>query len=146
MNRRAFIKSSCKTCVTALPVYWLVQACQVTKSITNYQFLQGKIILKKSEFLVQKNNQSMYKKFIVIKPEQNDFPIVIYRVNEQQFNAYSLKCTHQGCELTPYDIAMVCPCHGAEFNLKGQVTSGPAETDLQSYSITIDNENIYIQL
>jgi cytochrome b6-f complex iron-sulfur subunit len=41
---------------------------------------------------------------------------------------------------------MVCPCHAAEFNSKGEVTTGPAEINLKSFFTTTDNENIYIQL
>ncbi len=86
------------------------------------------------------------RKFMLIKPENFQFPIAVYQLKENEYKALFLQCTHQGCELSPYETTMVCPCHGAEFNNRGEVTQGPAETNLKSFITTHDNENIYIQL
>lgn len=146
MERREFIRSACLTCAGSVGALWLLEACTPQKQILNYQFSQNKITIKKTEFIVFKNDKTIHKKFIVLKPEGVEFPVVIYKLNETDYRALSLKCTHQGCELTPYETAMVCPCHGAEFNNKGEVTTGPADTDLKSFITTHDTDNIYIQL
>jgi isorenieratene synthase len=44
----------------------------------------------------------------------------------------SLACTHQGCIVDEKDGKYVCPCHGAEFDLEGRVTKGPAKRDLEA--------------
>ena len=44
----------------------------------------------------------------------------------------SLVCTHRGCTVEDKDGKYVCPCHGAEFDLEGRVTKGPAKKDLEA--------------
>lgn len=145
MKRRAFIKSACLTCAGSMGITWLLQACTSQKYITNYQLSHGKLVIKKSDFVIVKKEKVIYRKFLLLKTDSLEFPIVVYQIAENDYKTLSLKCTHQGCELTPYDTTMVCPCHGAEFNNKGEVTTGPADSNLISFQTTHDNENIYIQ-
>ena len=44
----------------------------------------------------------------------------------------SLVCTHQGCTVESKGDKYVCPCHGAEFDLEGRVTKGPAKKNLEA--------------
>ena len=44
----------------------------------------------------------------------------------------SLVCTHRGCKVEDKGDKYVCPCHGAEFDLEGRVTKGPAKKDLEA--------------
>lgn len=146
MDRRNFIKSTCLTCATSVGVIWILQACKATKQVTNYQLNQNKITIQKSEFAIIKNDKTIQRKFIVVKLESIPFPIAVYKLNENEYKTSLLQCSHQGCELSPYETTMVCPCHGAEFNAKGEVTQGPAETGLKMFETTHDNNNVYIQI
>jgi cytochrome b6-f complex iron-sulfur subunit len=146
MERRDFIKSACLTCAGSIGAAWLLQGCTPQKYITNVSVKENKFVIKKSEFTVIKKEKTIQQKFILVKPDSIQFPIAIYKLNENEYKALYLQCTHQGCELSPHETMMVCPCHGAEFNSKGEVTTGPAETNLKSFLTTTDNENIYIQL
>lgn len=44
-----------------------------------------------------------------------------------EYRALSRICTHMGCSLlfAPSEQNFVCPCHGAQFDLRGQLRSGP---------------------
>jgi nitrite reductase/ring-hydroxylating ferredoxin subunit len=44
-----------------------------------------------------------------------------------QVSALSRTCTHMGCQLDfkSKDRALLCPCHGAEFDLHGRLVRGP---------------------
>lgn len=145
MNRRKFIKKSCLVCASGMGISFLLDACTNYKYVSNYDYTQNKIVLKKSEFISLKRGKEVQRKFVIIKPENLAFPIVIYPV-VNEYKALLLQCTHQGCELTPYETTMVCPCHGAEFNNRGEVMQGPAELNLKSFSTTHDAERIYIEL
>ena len=144
MNRRKFITSACLACA-GTGAAWLLTACNTQKYITDYTLASNKLTVKKSMFTIIKKEKTLQRKFILLKPENLQFPIALYRINENEYKALLLLCTHQGCELTPYEAMMVCACHGAEFNTKGEVTQGPAEISLKSFPTTHDNENIYIQ-
>ncbi|MEO0455555.1 MAG: FAD-dependent oxidoreductase [Cyanobacteria bacterium P01_A01_bin.114] len=53
--------------------------------------------------------------------------------------ALSLTCTHQGCSVhkavSASDSGFVCPCHGAAYDAKGKVTSGPAQENLAPFKV-----------
>lgn len=146
MDRRHFIKSSCLACAGSIGMITFLDACTSQKYVSNYTLKENKLVVKKTEFTSFKKEKSIQLKFILIKPENLPFPIALYKDGETNYKALLLQCTHQGCELNPHETMMVCPCHGAEFNPKGQVTQGPAEIDLKSFITSHDNEYIYIQL
>ncbi len=44
--------------------------------------------------------------------------------------AVHARCTHRGCQPEPVAERLVCPCHGSEFTLDGELLEGPARSDL----------------
>lgn len=146
MERRNFIKNTCIVAGVGISVSWLLQACAGHKYITDFNSTPTQITIKKSAFITLKKGESIQQKFILLKPENFQFPLVVYKMSDSEYRTLLLECTHQGCELTPYETTMVCPCHGAEFNRKGEVTQGPADTNLKFFVTTQDDENIFIQL
>jgi len=146
MNRRNFIKTSCLTCVGSIGLMAFLEACSSQKYSTSFEFKENRITVKKAEFIQVKKEKQIKVPFILIKPEQLPFPIALYMDGEKDYKALYLQCTHQGCELNPHETMIVCPCHGAEFNAKGEVTQGPAEINLKTFITSQDHENIYIQL
>ncbi|HKJ92145.1 MAG TPA: ubiquinol-cytochrome c reductase iron-sulfur subunit [Longimicrobiales bacterium] len=66
-------------------------------------------------------------------------PVLIVRQAADSYYALSMLCTHAACFVgAPSQGVMVCPCHGSEFNMKGQVLRGPAFNPLHQYSLTYD--------
>jgi Rieske Fe-S protein len=45
----------------------------------------------------------------------------------------SKTCPHAGCDVdySAQDGKFICPCHGSEFNIKGEVIQGPAKQNLE---------------
>ncbi len=66
--------------------------------------------------------------------------IIIYRSAVGKFEAHSMQCTHQGCEIgSPSSTGtMSCPCHGSQFDVHGNVLQGPASSSLMSYATVFD--------
>lgn len=63
--------------------------------------------------------------------------IIVFRTGENTYMALSKLCTHSQCTVT-YNHAsgnIPCPCHGSTFTTSGQVTNGPANTNLKSYTV-----------
>lgn len=55
----------------------------------------------------------------------------VYRDEDGQIYAVSVKCPHLGCQLewNPNERSWDCPCHGSRFDYKGKLLSSPACTD-----------------
>ena len=56
------------------------------------------------------------------------------------FTAVQESCTHEGAAIG-YNSAQskfVCPNHGSQFSQTGQVTLGPAASNLKTYTVTVN--------
>jgi Rieske Fe-S protein len=62
-------------------------------------------------------------------------PILVMRLEDQQFRAMSMKCTHLGCTVRwdNEEQLLRCPCHGSRFKDDGSVEKGPAKSSLRQY-------------
>jgi cytochrome b6-f complex iron-sulfur subunit len=68
-----------------------------------------------------------------------DTPALLVANADGSFRAFSLVCTHMGCEVAwqPADKTFLCPCHGGKFNAQGQVLEGPPPSPLATYPVTV---------
>jgi cytochrome b6-f complex iron-sulfur subunit len=62
-------------------------------------------------------------------------PVLVMRLENQQFRAMSMKCTHLGCTVRwdNEEQLLRCPCHGSRFKDDGSVAKGPAKRALAQY-------------
>ena len=141
MERRDFIKNCATACAVGVGISFLMQSCG-SLYYANSSVESNKLKIKKTEFVDSKNQE---RKFIIVRTELLAFPICVYK-KSGEFTALYMQCTHQGCELQPNKISLVCPCHGSEFTTDGKVQSPPADKDLKKFNVITDNENIYIEI
>ncbi len=146
MNRKEFIKTSCFACVGVTVLGTLFESCSGSSHFAQTTTNGNKIAIKKSEFIKTENEKTTQRKFVLVKVDKYNFPIGVYKLSEGNFSALLMECTHKSCELQPQGEYLMCPRHGSEFNNKGVVQNPPAEQNLQTFTITTDHENIYIQL
>lgn len=145
MERIDFIKNCGKLCLGGIMLGGVLQSCTTNYyAITNTK--DNLITLKKTEFVELKDGKSKPRKYVLVRSEKLNFPICIYKLNENTYSALFMECSHKSCELNPHGDYLICPCHGSEFNNLGKVQNPPAETDLHTFKITHDNENIYVHL
>jgi nitrite reductase/ring-hydroxylating ferredoxin subunit len=68
----------------------------------------------------------------------------------ENFFALGNVCTHRGCRLSGGTLdgeTVRCPCHGSGFNIKtGEVVHGPAKNPEPVYRITVEKEELFIDL
>jgi Rieske Fe-S protein len=145
MERRNFIKQCGTVGFSCLGLSVLLNSCAGVHHVTGVEN-NNSVQLSKSEFIVLKNDKTSFRKYIIMRVENSNFPIVIYRFSETDFKALLLRCTHQSNELNVNGDLITCSAHGSEFTNKGEVVQGPAEQSLKSFPITIDKNNIYLQL
>lgn len=145
MHRREFIKTGCTACLSLTVLSTLVSSCMATKYIGGELGKDGLAIPKK-EFEVQQKGGTAYSSFIIIRNEALQYPICVYRISDQEYSALWMKCTHQGAELQASGDVLQCPAHGSEFSNKGAVINGPADTSLRTFPVTINNNELFIDL
>ena len=65
---------------------------------------------------------------------------------EDTFIGLKATCTHLGCTVR-WDSAsnqVECPCHGARYNLRGEVLRGPARDPLGRVALTAVEDGIHV--
>lgn len=142
MQRRDFIRNCTLICAGGIGLSFLLESCG-SIHYAAYKTEANKIAVNINEFI---DAQKGDRKFVVIKTDKLQFPICLYHINNEYFAVY-MQCTHQGCELQPNKISLVCPCHGSEFTNKGKVLNPPADKDLKTFKVIYDDkETIYIEI
>ncbi|MEO8171485.1 MAG: Rieske (2Fe-2S) protein [Sediminibacterium sp.] len=145
MDRRKFITTGCISCLSGGLMLSMLESCGSTK-IINASIAGSDLIVPLKHFEIQKNDRKDFKKYLVVQNEQLQYPICIYRFDDNTYKALLMKCTHQGTELQVFGDKLQCPAHGSEFNNQGGVDSGPAGRSLRTFPITINNGQLEISL
>lgn len=73
-------------------------------------------------------------------------PAVLLQPNAGEFLALSAVCTHLGCIVKWVDDSQefLCPCHGGRFSPAGQVLGGPPPKPLETYSVSLEGDDVLI--
>jgi Rieske Fe-S protein len=144
MNRKEFIKACGLVCMGGTAM--LLQSCTGSNHLAKTTASGNRLALLKAEFEKTENGKTVKRSYVIVKTEQLNFPICVYRIDDATYSAVLMECTHKGCELQPHGDFLTCPCHGSEFSKLGVVQNPPAESNLKTFLITYDHETIYIQL
>lgn len=75
----------------------------------------------------------------------NQTPHYLIHVDDE-FRAFSAKCTHLGCIVKWRDDSRVfaCPCHAGFFDSNGQVISGPPPRPLPSLKVEVSSGQVFV--
>ncbi|HRN47273.1 Rieske 2Fe-2S domain-containing protein [Agriterribacter sp.] len=145
MTRKDFIVNACTACMSATAISSLLPSCTFTR-YTSGNLAKDGLTVNKDEFMIRQKGNTAYRSFIIVRNDALQYPICVYRFNEQEYSALWMKCTHQGTELQASGDFLQCPAHGSEFNNKGQVTNGPADNGLRTFPVIITNNELFIDL
>ena len=145
MNRKEFLVKTCTTCIAAAGMSSLLSSCLSTHYISGALGKDG-LTISKNDFKVSQKDNAAYRSFIIVRNDALQYPICVYRLNDEQYSALWMKCTHQGTELNASGDFLQCPAHGSEFNNKGKVKSGPADKELRKFPVVISNDELFIDL
>ena len=69
------------------------------------------------------------------------------RMNDTEFIAFSVNCTHLGCPVRwlPDADLFMCPCHGGVYYSDGTVAAGPPPKPLIRYDVRTANGQVQIK-
>jgi cytochrome b6-f complex iron-sulfur subunit len=66
--------------------------------------------------------------------------LLVAHTAQDAFVALTSICTHQNCTITGFANQLyVCPCHGSEYSMSGQVVRGPAPSALRQFQTQFNN-------
>jgi Rieske Fe-S protein len=145
MDRRKFLKNSCTACLTATGLAAVISSCSATRYISGTLGKDG-LTVDTNEFIVKQGRRNSYRSFIIVRNESLQYPICVYRFNENEYSALWMRCTHQGTELQASGDYLQCTAHGSEFDNKGTVKNGPADRNLRNFPVTVSKNQLFIDL
>ncbi|MEO6995929.1 MAG: ubiquinol-cytochrome c reductase iron-sulfur subunit, partial [Lacunisphaera sp.] len=69
------------------------------------------------------------------------------RVDEDEFVAFAVNCSHLGCPVRwmPDANLFMCPCHGGVYYNDGRVAAGPPPRPLTRYPVRIAKGEVQLQ-
>lgn len=144
MNRARFLRICSSVCLAQAAGSFL-PACGSALHFAAFQREGNDLLVRRAEF-AQPDQPESRRPFVLLQVAGLEFPICLYRHSDQEYSALYLRCTHQGCQLDAYATALVCPCHGSEFDTYGRVTQSPAEADLSVFEVKADEQTIYVRI
>jgi len=145
MKRRKFIAAGCASCISGGLLLSLLEGCSSVKMITA-PIIDSDMVVPLTAFEIKDTSKKKFKRYLVVQNELLQYPIYLYRFDDNKYEALLMKCTHQGTELQAFGDKLQCPAHGSEFNKHGKVENGPASASLRTFPVTITEDQLQISL
>ncbi len=80
----------------------------------------------------------------IVRVKRSMYDIAVHKQEDGTYRAMEMKCTHMDNQLQLTGEGFRCSLHGSEFDTKGDVTKGPAETGLAVYETSMDEKTLFI--
>jgi len=140
MERRRFIKTGCAFCL-------LTAAGVALPSLTATAGTKRKVY--KTELNDNKQAEIPLALFAesslqIVRIKHSYYDIAVHKEEDGSYKAMLMKCTHMDNQLNITDSGFLCSQHGSEYDTKGIVTKGPAETPLFIYETNINETTLFI--
>ena len=142
MKRNTFIKTCGYACVGGGLLSSILQSCSPSKIITAE--IEGDHLSIPLKHFTSKGSAN--NNYIIVKNNKLQFPICVYHLADNNYSALVMRCTHKAAELQVFGNKLQCPAHGSEFENTGKVTHGPAEKNLRTLAVTINQDYLNISL
>lgn len=145
MERKDFLKTCGFACLGGVGISTLLSSCGALKPLAG-EIDGDELIVRVTDFAVGTSDKKEFKRYIILHNDLLKFPICIYRFNEFTYTALWMQCTHLGAELQVFGDKLQCPAHGSEFNNKGALQSGPADSSLRTFPVSVEQDKLKISL
>lgn len=152
-KRRKFLKSAGSTALFASLGSSFFLSCDDTEDVINPDDNSGNNT-SENGFTVDGNTYTIelnHPSFSVLKSAGgwylfNEGGMLLVNVGQDVIRAFSNSCPHAGCSSSwKYSNEnFTCTCHTSIFTNEGTWVSGPANSDLNSYSASRDNDTLTV--
>ena len=85
-------------------------------------------------------------KMNIIRPSDLDYDVFVHELENGEYVALVLKCTHQDWNLAANPKGFNCSLHGSAFDINGKVVQGPATKSLKKLNYFKDKNQLVISL
>ena len=137
-----FVRKCGMGCLGVFASSLLLSGCAGTRYISGN--IEGSFLtISEDTFL---NTNKGYFKHVVVQNGALQYPIIVFRLDSNNYRALLMRCTHQGTELQVFGDRLQCPAHGSEFTKIGNVQNGPADTPLRSFPVYKEIKTLKIDL
>lgn len=142
-DRRMFIKSAGKIGVSVgcFGGVLSLESCVANYLVASLE-AEDQVTVEKAAFVDEKTNQ--VRGFVTVRSRRFSEAIYLSGIENENYQAVLLHCTHKGCEVRPVGDLLICPCHGSEYNQSGKVLKSPAEEDLVRFRVSHDDSSVFI--
>ena len=144
MDRKEFLKICGGACASVLGISLLAR-CAPGLTI-NGTVKDKELILPLEAFVNTKDGANSFYPYLLVRNEQLNYPVAVFRSEKADFSAMLMRCTHQGMELSVHGNLISCSAHGSEFDTAGKVLQGPADQPLTTFTTRTDATQLYVQL
>src|SRR4051812_13674700 len=94
MDRKEFIRTFGYACLCAPVLVTVLQSCGTTSHIARSSAANGQVAISKSEFVEVKKESKNYRKYVIVKSDNLEFPICVFRFSDEEYTALLMRCTH----------------------------------------------------
>ncbi len=73
-------------------------------------------------------------------------PVLLVRVDDKEWKAFSAVCTHLNCTVQFRDDTrqIWCACHNGTYDLNGKVVSGPPPAPLEEFTVRLRGDDVVV--
>lgn len=145
MNRQQFMRKCGMGCIGIIAMAPVLSGC------ASIHYEKGTIVgsdleVPESAFVFEKKGASLLRAFVIVENNKLKYPILLKRIDDSNYKAVLMRCTHQGTVLSVFGDRLQCSAHGSEFSTEGKVQNGPAEENLKKFPTMVDKGAIKINL
>lgn len=140
LNRRSFLKDTCKACLVGAVSISMVDFLESCSTMKSY-----KAVMTGNQVTVPLNLFDTAP-LQLVSPKSYAYEIAVRKLPDSTYEALLLRCTHQHNPLTPTGNGYMCTVHGSQFDKDGNVKKGPAATHLLQLKTEIQQSNLIIHV
>ncbi|PZF70799.1 Rieske (2Fe-2S) protein [Taibaiella soli] len=141
MERREFVKASCKLCLLGAAGLMLPGMINTAKA-GNDKYYKTKVNDQNQlEIPLSLFDETTLQ---IVRVKGWDYDLAVHKKEDGTFAAMLMKCTHMDNQLSITGSGFTCSMHGSQYDKDGKVVKGPAETPLLQYKAIINQNTIII--
>ena len=140
MERRDFLLNSCRACLglLAVPAIASLEGCADTKAMTGMTESNGLITVPLADIADKPG--------VTLHPKSLTDPLLVTKHSDGTYKALLLRCPHKGGPVASNGLQLECSQHHSTFDMDGNVTKGPAKSNLTSYPVEVKGTKLVIKV